>query len=281
MTKLAAIKAAGALALALAGPAAAQDPGADTVVATVDGTEITLGHMIVAREQVPQQYQQLPDQTLYNAILEQLVQQTALAQATDAELPLRDRLSLENQRRSRRANAALGREARDSVDETALRAAYQSEFVEPGPQREYNASHILVESREKAAEIATQLADGADFATLAEENSSDGSSARGGDLGWFGEGDMVQPFGEAVAGMEVGEISEPVETDFGWHVIRLDDTRMSEVPAFEDVRGQLEQQVQRKAAQALIEEVTGAAEISRNDDAVDPSVLRDASILGN
>lgn len=281
MTKLAAIKAAGALALALAGPAAAQDPGADTVVATVDGTEITLGHMIVAREQVPQQYQQLPDQTLYNAILEQLVQQTALAQATDAELPLRDRLSLENQRRSRRANAALGREARDSVDETALRAAYQSEFVEPGPQREYNASHILVESREKAAEIAAQLADGADFATLAEENSSDGSSARGGDLGWFGEGDMVQPFGEAVAGMEVGEISEPVETDFGWHVIRLDDTRMSEVPAFEDVRGQLEQQVQRKAAQALIEEVTGAAEIKRNDDAVDPSVLRDASILGN
>lgn len=276
---------AAAFALVMATPAVAQEPAdadnvdADSVIAVVDGTEITLGHMIQAREQVPQQFQQLPDETLFDAILEQLIQQTALADAATGPLPRRDRVALDNETRSRTANLALTRRALDTVDDAMLRDAYAERYADASPEQEYNASHILVETREAAEELAEALAEGADFGELAQEHSADGTAASGGDLGWFGPGMMVAPFEEAVMALEPGEISAPVETQFGWHIVRLDDTRTAEVPEFDDIRGELEQQLQREAAEALIAEVTEAAEITRMREGIDPALLRESELL--
>ena len=257
----------------------ANDADADTVVAVVDGTEITLGHMILAREQVPQQFQELPDETLFDAILEQLIQQTALADVATGPLPRRDRVALDNERRSRTANLALTRRALETVDDAMLHDAYAERYADAEPEQEYNASHILVETREAAEELAEALSEGADFAELAQEHSADGTAASGGDLGWFGTGMMVAPFEEAVMALEPGEISDPVETQFGWHLIRLDDTRSAEVPEFEEIRAELEQQLQREAAEALIAEVTEAADITRTSDDIDPALLRESGLL--
>lgn len=276
---------AAAVAFAIAAPAGAEESdaaaevSADTVVAVVDGTEITLGHLILAREQVPQQFQSLPDDTLFDAILEQLIQQIALADAASGPLPLRDRVALDNERRSRTANLALTRRALETVDDALLRDAYAERYADASPEQEYNASHILVESRALAHDLSEALSEGAEFAELAQEHSADGTAASGGDLGWFGPGMMVAPFEEAVMALEPGEISTPVETQFGWHLIRLDDTRRAEVPEFDEIRGELEQQLQREAAEALIAEVTEAADVTRMREDIDPALLRESGLL--
>lgn len=264
-----------------AAPQTRTDVTADTVVATVNGTDITLGDMIVLRAQLPQQYQSLPDQTLFDPILEQLIQQTTLVQNLGDDLTKRDRLILEGNRRSYLAGAVLGRVAEAAVTEEALRELYDSQYADFTPETEYNAAHILVETEKEAQEIRAAIADGADFAEQARARSTDGSASSGGDLGWFGTGMMVPEFEKAVAALEVGEVSDPVQTQFGWHVIRLNDTRETTAPSFEEARPELAATLQRQAAEALIEEVGGAAQITRSAEGIDPATLSDQSLLEN
>jgi peptidyl-prolyl cis-trans isomerase C len=264
-----------------AAPETRTDVTADTVVATVNGTEITMGDMIVLRGQLPQQYRSLPDEVLFDAVLEQLIQQTALMQNLGDDLSKRDRLILESNRRSYLAGAALGRTAENAVTEQALRELYDSQYAEFTPETEYNAAHILVETEEEAQEIKTAIDGGADFAEQARAHSADGSASSGGDLGWFGLGMMVPQFEEAVVTLEVGAISDPVQTQFGWHLIRLIDTRETTAPTFEEARPELAETLQRQAAEALITEVSEAAEITRSAEGIDPGTLSDQSLLEN
>jgi parvulin-like peptidyl-prolyl isomerase len=163
------------------------DVSADTVVATVGGTDITLGHMIVLRNTLPQQYLDLPDDVLYKGILDQLVQQEALVQSLGA--PARpDLLRVENDRRGYLSNVALLAAVAGAVTDEALQAAYDAKYANAPVATEYNAAHILVATREEADAIKAELDAGADFATLAAERSTDGAAANGGDLGWFGPG---------------------------------------------------------------------------------------------
>ena len=274
-----------ALCLALALPAAAQEETAaqaadpSTVVATVGGTEITLGHMIALRSRLPQQYQQTPDEALFGGILDQLIQQEALAQKAE-NVPPRVDLVVENERRALTANDILATAAQNSVSDEALQQAYDAAFGDGAPQQEYDASHILVQTEEEAQEIATRLEEGADFATLAREESTGPSAPSGGALGWFGPGMMVPEFEQAVTELEVGEISEPVQTQFGWHVIELNDTREQAPPALEDVRDQLSQQLQQQAIQERLASATEGVEVDRADvSGIDPSVLSDTSLI--
>jgi peptidyl-prolyl cis-trans isomerase C len=273
--------AAAALALGLGTmPLRAEGPTADTVVATVNGKAITLGHMIVLRDQLPPQYQALPDDVLFSGILDQLIQQSALEQATEGSLSRRDRLALENERRGYVAGVALRAVMAGAVTEDALQAAYDARFKDAAPATEYNASHILVDSEEKAADLKAQIEAGADFATLAREHSTDpGSGARGGDLGWFGLGQMVQPFEAAVVALKPGQIGGPVQTQFGWHIVRLNETRLASVPTFEQVREELAAELERRAVDAHIAELTARAEITRPGEGIDPAALRDLSLL--
>ncbi|MEF3046011.1 peptidylprolyl isomerase [Tabrizicola sp. L79] len=258
-------------------PAMAQDAG--TVVATVDGTEITLGHMIALREQLPAQYQSLPDDVLYKGILDQLVQQTALAQSV-GEPSLKDRLALENDRRGYLSGVALQTVVASSVTDEALQAAYEAKFADMAPQKEYNAAHILVDSEEKANELKTQLDGGADFAELAKANSTDtGSGANGGDLGWFGLGMMVKPFEEAVVAAEPGKVVGPVQSQFGYHLIMVKETRVAEAPSLDEMRDELASEIEQAAVQAHITALTEKADVTRPGDSFDPALLRDATLL--
>ena len=149
-------------------PAIAQDLTADTVVATVNGTDITVGHMMTARAQLPQQYQQLPDDVLFDGILEQLVQQTVLSQQTKTA-PKSVELSLENERRAAMAGVAINEFLAEPVDDAALQAAYEEKYATVEPEKEFNASHILVKTEDEAKALVTELEGGADFAELAKE----------------------------------------------------------------------------------------------------------------
>ncbi|MFD1913574.1 peptidylprolyl isomerase [Halodurantibacterium flavum] len=277
MSKPASLWLGSAVALALALPAMAQD--ADTVVATVNGTDITLGEMIVLREQLPEQYQSLPDELLFEGILDQLIQQTALAQSLEGELSRRDEIAIENERRAYIASVVLSQSAEEAISDEALQAAYEERFAGAEPSQEYNASHILVETEEEAQALRQELDEGADFAELARTHSQDGAAQGGGALGWFGPGMMVQPFEDAVTALEVGEISDPIETQFGWHLVLLNETRLAEAPSLDEVRSELAVQLQNEAVQNRIAEATGNAEIARNDEGIDPAVLRDQMLL--
>ena len=270
------------VALGLPINAQAQDQmSADTVVATVNGTDITLGHMIVLKQRLPAQYQQLPPNVLFDGILDQLVQQTVLGEV-GGELSLGTRLTLENEERALRANEEMKRVAIDAMTVEALQAAYDETYGSAEPETEYNASHILVANQEEALALVAELEGGADFAELAKEKSTGPSGPRGGELGWFGPGAMVAPFEEAVIALEVGSVSEPVETQFGWHVIRLNETRQANAPSLDEVRGELADQIQRTAIEARVEELTNSADVTRKTaEDVDPALLDDLSLLEN
>ncbi len=275
---------AGPLSLALALPAQAQTEAppvpADTVVATVNGTDITLGHMLVLRARLPQQYQSLPAEALFSGILEQLIQQEVL-RSQGGEVSRVGRLMLENEERTLRAVEAAERIGADSVTEEAIAAAYAESFGTQEPGTEYNAAHILVETEAEAQAIVAELEGGADFATIARERSKDpGSGAQGGDLGWFGAGMMVEPFEQAVVALEPGAVSAPVETQFGWHVIRLNETRPVPVPTLEEVRDQIAGELEQAAIEAAIAELQESADITQIEPgSIDPAVIGNIDLL--
>lgn len=264
-------------------PAAAQetvtaDPS--TVVATVGGTEITVGHMIVAWASLPEQYQSLPDDVLFQGILDQLVQQTALQQQFTGDLPKRVSLQLENERRSLTAGEAINGIMEAPLDEAAVQAAYDAEYANVEQAPEYNASHILVETEEAALAVVEALAGGADFATVAREQSTGPSGPNGGQLGWFGEGAMVPEFEAAVVELEVEGVSAPVKTQFGWHIIRLNESRVGETPTLNEVREELGTQIRQVNAQSKIEEVTAAAEVDVSGaEGLNPSIIKQLGAL--
>lgn len=267
-----------ALVVGLSAPALAQDATADTVVATVNGTEITLGHMIAAKLALPEQYKTLPDETLFKGVLDQLVQQAALEQSvTPTKM---DELTLANNRREYLSNMALIAVVKTAVTDATLQAAFDAKFKDAAPQKEFSAAHILVADEAKATELKKQLDDGADFAELAKANSTDtGSGANGGDLGWFGLGAMVKPFEDAVVGAEVGKVVGPIKSDFGYHLILVKETRIAEKPTLDALREELTADIQQKAIAAHIKEITDAASVEKPGEALDPKLLSDVTLL--
>ncbi|CUH64909.1 putative parvulin-type peptidyl-prolyl cis-trans isomerase precursor [Thalassovita gelatinovora] len=281
MSKRLTFLSAAALSISMALPVMAQDiPKAEDVVATVNGAEITLGHVLQIRQGLPPQYQQLPPEQLLPGILNQVIQQTLLEQSLDGKLPKSAQYELDNQRRAAMANAAIDDVLKSAVTDEALQAEYDASYADFEATPEYSAAHILVETEDAAQKLAEEARDGADFAELAKTHSTGPSAPNGGSLGWFGPGMMVPPFEDAVVAMEAGEVSDPVETQFGWHVIKLIETRNAPKPSFDEVRPQLEGNLQEKTITALLEDLTAKASIDRTAaDALDPGVLSDPSIL--
>lgn len=264
-------------------PALAQDdagPDIDTVIATVEGVEITVGHMIAAFETLPENYRQIGDRELYDGILEQLIQQTALAHSLGDATPPRIAKALENDERSLKANEALQSALADAITEEDIQAAYDAEFGNFDPETEYNASHILLETEEDALAVKKAIDDGADFAATAREKSTGPSGPNGGNLGWFGAGAMVPEFEAATIALEVGEVSQPIETRFGWHVIKLNEIGQTTAPTLEEQRGALTNALQREAASEIITSSTENVSIEIPTDLdIDPSVLRRSDLL--
>lgn len=270
-----------ALSFALAFPAMSEDaPAASTVVATVNGQDITLGHMIIARASLPEQFASMPDDVLFTGILDQLTQQILLADAYTGPVPDDVRLSLENQERA----MVAGQQVRDylatAITEEALQKAYEERYANAEPGREYNASHILVDTEEQAQAVITELEAGADFAETAKTKSTGPSGPTGGALGWFGQGMMVAPFEEAVVALTKGEVSGPVQTRFGWHVIKLNDTRLQDVPPLDTVREELESELQQSIVESYIKSLEEKAQIDRSAaQGIDPAILKNTDLL--
>lgn len=258
-------------------PLVAQD--ASTVLAEVDGVKITLGHAIAMKERLPQQYQTLPDEVLFDALVEQLIQQEVMAAAVRETLSTKQKLSIENETRALLATDIITELQAQEVTEEQLQEAYDAEYANVEPEPEFNAAHILVETEEEAAALITQLEEGADFAELAKEHSTGPSGPNGGDLGWFGLGMMVAPFEEAVRGLEVGGVSAPVQTQFGWHVVKLNDSREKGAPELIEVRPSLEDRIRVGFVESYVEELMGKAEIIQTEEEIDPSLISQIELL--
>lgn len=156
-------------------------------------------------------------------------------------------------RRDLRINAYIEDYLRKNpIDDQALQSEYDKLKAQTSG-KEYKASHILVKTEGEAKELISKLAKGADFSQLAKEKSLDSSKDNGGDLGWFQSENMVQPFSDAVAKLQKGSYTTlPVQTEFGWHVIRLEDIRDVAPPAFDTVKNELRNTLQRRQLDALV-----------------------------
>ncbi|MQQ08260.1 peptidylprolyl isomerase [Epibacterium sp. SM1979] len=272
-----------ALAAALALPGVVNAaPHANSVVATVNGEDITLGHMIIAHEALPQQYKQLPPDVLYKAILDQLIQQTALKQELHGEVPAHVQLTVDNEMRTLLAQEVVQNVMEKAATEEKIRATYDETYATGEGSDEFNASHILVESEAEAAEIKKELDAGADFATLAKARSTGPSGPNGGELGWFGLGQMVPEFETAVLDLSNGEVSEPVQTQFGWHVILLTERRKTEAPEYEVVREQISNALRQSAVESHVDALTTKADILRPEiEDLSPEIIKDLSLIRN
>ena len=259
--------------------ARAEDPTAATVLATVNGKQITLGHLISLYQALPAEYQGLPAQQLFDGLLDQLVQQEVLAE-TVTEPSLAVRLKIENDTQTALASDAITKIADAAVSDEMLQKAYDERYANAAPGKEFNAAHILVESKEKAEEILARITAGEDFGAMAKEFSSDTSAQNGGDLGWFGVGMMVKPFEDAVLALKKGEVSGPVESQFGWHVIKLNDERLLETPTLDQVKAQLSNDLRREAVEAELARLVEAATVEKPEGlTLDPEVIRNVDLL--
>lgn len=262
-----------------AATAQAQDATADTVIATVGETEITLGQMIIARAQLPQQYTQFPDDVLFQGVLDQLIQQQVLADSL-TDVPGRVAFAIENERRSLMAGEVINNITTGAATDDAIAAAYQERYASATPATEYNASHLLVETEEEAIAAKARIDAGEEFADVARDVSTGPTGPNGGNLGWFAKGQMVAEFEATTVALTVGDVSDPVQTQFGWHVVTLLDTRNKDVPTLDAVRQELFGEIQEAAIQARLSELTEAATIVKPEaDAFDPSLISNLDLL--
>ncbi|WP_375452650.1 peptidylprolyl isomerase [uncultured Devosia sp.] len=228
-------------------PATPVAPAPETVVATVGEDTITEADLSFASEDLAQELSQMPPAEQRAFLVRVLIDMKVMAKAAkdagmDATPLFQQRLDYLEERALRRAYFADA--IANTVTEQAVRAAYDKYVADFVSADEVHAGHILVKTKEEADAIKAELAAGGDFAAIAKEKSIDPGAANGGDLGFFAKGQMVGPFEDAAFALtEPGQISDPVESQFGWHIIRLEEKRKSAPPAIEQIGSQLQQQL--------------------------------------
>jgi peptidyl-prolyl cis-trans isomerase C len=247
------------------GPAPGPLPPPNTVVARVDGTELHLADVEAAQQNLPPQAQKLPLEQIYPMLLDRLVDGALITEAgrkehleQDSELQVRlkryeDRLIQE---------AYLNQAIKAAETEGQLKARYQSFAKDKAGQEEVHAQHILVKTEDEAKSVIAELDKGADFGELAKKYSTDPSARSGGDLGYFGHDDMVPAFADTAFALAKGQYSKtPVKTEFGWHVIKVEDRRAGKPPSFEEAREQLSRDLAHEIIDAKLQELRSAAKI--------------------
>lgn len=248
--------------------ALAQDaPPDDTVVANVNGEAIRYADVVRAHERLPDQYRQVPIEMLFTALVDQLVNSKLLMEQGR-------KLNLENDENVRRQvlrfeefaiqQAYIERHIEENVTDELLQARYEETIAAQPRDEEIHARHILVETEETAAELIVQLRDGADFQALARERSTGPSGSNGGDLGYFSSEQMVPEFSAAASALETGAYSQvPVQTQFGWHIILVEDRRAVPPPEFETMREQLKSELSNELVTAHLAALSEQAVIER------------------
>lgn len=255
--------------IALAQDAAA--PGPDTVIATVNGEAITESDLAFAAEDLAQELNNVPPNERRSFLASVLIDMKVMAKAArdenmqETEVFQRRQKYLED-RSLRRAYFA--EKIGSTVTPDAIQSAYSAAVADFVPQEEVRARHILVTEEADIISIKAEIDAGKPFETAASENSIDGSAQNGGDLGYFGKGQMVPPFEAAAFDLEAGEVSAPVQSQFGWHLIKLEDRRMSSPPPLEQLAPQLQQQVLFETFDRAMEDLKASVDI----EVVDPQI---------
>lgn len=260
-----------ALALLLASPgaeaAAPAAPGAkDPVVARVNGFEIHRSDIEDAARSLPPQLRQQPVNQIYSMILSQMVGTTLAAQAARRE-KLQDRPEVKRRMMLIRdqvlAQLYMDEVIRKNITEAKLKAAYDRYLKTAPPREEVKARHILLPTEAEAKAVIEQLKKGADFATLAKEKTTDpDSKASGGDLGWFGKDQMVPAIANAAFKLKKGEFSQtPIKTQFGWHVIKIEDRRVAKPPSFDQIKQQMANDLIKKLVAEKMQDLKKTAKI--------------------
>lgn len=245
--------------------AAEPEAGSDPVVAKVNGEKIHRSEVVELHQQLPERLRQMPLDELFPQLVEQLVNRKlmiakGMEQGLDEDPAVRRQVEEFEQLAVQ--NAYIDRAIAEGVTEAEIRKVYDEQVVAIEGPMEIRASHILVDSREEAEDLIESAEGGADFAWLAKEHSTGPSSEDGGDLGWFTRSQMVKEFSEAAFAMEPGTVStEPVETQFGWHVIKVVDKRRQPPPPFEEVRGQIEDRLTRQFVNTHMAELRAKASV--------------------
>lgn len=250
-----------------AGAAYAQD---DLIVATIDGTAVTEADLKLAESELDQQFAQLPPEQKRAAALSAIIEirilaNKAVATGLDKDAAFQRRMAFLNQRALHAA--VIEKEVATMVTDAEIRTRYDTEMAAATPVNEVKARHILVATKEEADAVIVQLDGGGDFEAIAKEKSTDkGSGTNGGDLGYFGPGQMVPEFEAAALALEVGSYTKtPVQTQFGFHVIKVEDKRAQQPPAFEQVKEQVRSMVFRDKYFAMVKELRGAATVDITD----------------
>jgi peptidyl-prolyl cis-trans isomerase C len=261
MSRLAAVVV--GLLLAAAAPAPAQND--DPVVARVNGKELKRSQVEAMQKQLPPQMQQMPFETIYPMLVDQMVSQMLITEAAKKEKLDEDpalKSKVERYQERLVQEAWLTREVEKVAGEDQLKARYE-QYVKDNPAKEeVNARHILVDKEDDAKAIIKELDKGADFATLAKERSKDPAAATGGDLGFFSREEMVPEFADVAFALKKGEYTkEPVKTQFGWHIIKVEDRRTGAPPSFEESREQLADDVAREVINQKVAELKKGAKI--------------------
>ena len=252
-------------------PALAQDagtePARDPVVATVAGDDIRLSEVVDTQAQLPAQYQSAPMEVMFPALVERLIDVRLVAQEARAA-GIADDPGLQRQmaqiERQIISEMYLMRHVEALITDEVLQARYDEHIAGPPPDEEVNARHILLETEEAALAVIASLQEGADFIELAAEKSIGPSADRGGDIGFFGHGDVVPEFAEAAFALEPGQVSEtPVQSEFGWHVIKVEDRRKTAPPSLDELRQQFVSEISQRLIAELVGELRAKAVIER------------------
>ncbi|MDE2693627.1 MAG: peptidylprolyl isomerase [Paracoccaceae bacterium] len=251
-----------------------------TVLVSVNGENITVGNIISFQSRLSDQYQSMEDSVLFDGILKQLIQQTILSQKVNIHSD-RIKYALENQTRAFLSTELVGNLSETEVIESEIESLYVKFSTDIERKKEYNASHILVETETEAEELLLRLKNGADFSELAKTYSTGPSGAQGGNLGWFGQGAMVPTFENAVIKLKIDELSVPVQTQFGWHLIKLNDVRKTPVPTIEEVRKELITEIKKKKIDFEMSKIIDSADVIYSDLEIDPKIIREVSMLND
>ena len=260
-----------ALALLAASPARAAD---DPVLAKVNGAEIRQSDVALAEEELAPSLQQMDPATKKDNVLSFLIDLKIVAKAAEDKKiensdDFRKRLAFTRSRLL--MDNLLAVEGKAATTDDAMKKVYEEASKQITGEQEVHARHILVETEDDAKAVKAELEKGADFAELAKKKSKDPGASDGGDLGFFTQEQMVPEFSAVAFTLEPGKISDPVKSQFGWHIIKVEEKRSRQAPAFEQVKGQIETYVTRKAQADYVAKLRETAKVERMDKPAEPA----------
>jgi peptidyl-prolyl cis-trans isomerase C len=263
--RLVALASAAAIAL-LTAPALVRAADEDPVVARVNGAAIHQSDLTLAEEDVGSNIPPMPGEAKRDYLISYLADVMLVAKAAEDKKVadgdafkrrlafVRNKLLMEQ---------LLQSEGKTAVTDAALHKVYEDAVKQMGQEQEVRARHILVETEDEAKAVQNQIKGGSDFADLAKQKSKDPGGSEGGDLGYFAKEQMVPEFAEAAFKLEKGQVSEPVKSQFGWHVIKVEDKRQKQLPEFDKVKDQIQTYVVRKAQSDVVAKLREGANIER------------------